>query len=311
MKALDLQIDLGRGLVLKNPVLAASGTYGYGLEYADLVDLSALGAVVVKGLSPKPRRGNKQPRLCETAGGMLNSIGLQNPGVEAFLRDKYPRLMELGATVIANVYGETEDDYLTVVERLSGPGVEGVPALELNVSCPNVKAGGVAFGVNPDLLGRLVERVRRHTDKHVMVKLSPNVTDLVALAKIAVQAGADSLSAINTLLGIAINLETRTPRLGNITGGLSGPAIKPVALRMAWQVARAVEKPVIGIGGIMTGADALEFLCVGCRAVQIGTANFQDPQAPLRIIAEMRNWLTDHRLTSLSEIIGSFKDKPI
>jgi len=309
MNTPDLSIDLGRGLVLKNPVMAASGTYGYGLEYAELVDLSAIGAVVVKGLSPQPRRGNAQPRLCETAGGMLNSIGLQNPGVEAFLHDKYPRLMDLGATVIANVYGETEDDYVAVVERLSGPGAEGVPALELNVSCPNVKAGGVAFGVNPDLLGRLVARCRRSTDKHLMVKLSPNVTDIVALAKVAVAAGADSLSAINTLLGVAINLETRTPRLGNITGGLSGPAIKPVALRMAWQAARAVDKPVVGIGGIMTGTDALEFLCVGCRAVQVGTANFCDPQAPLRIAEEIRAWLAEHRLASLAEIIGTFKEK--
>ncbi|NLH49123.1 MAG: dihydroorotate dehydrogenase [Myxococcales bacterium] len=309
MKPLDLRVDLGRGLILKNPVMGASGTYGYGVEYEDLVDLSAMGALVLKGLSPLPRRGNKPPRLVETAAGLLNSIGLENIGVVAFMAEKYPRLAELGVTLVANVYGETEDDYLRVIERLSQPDAEFVRGLELNVSCPNVKAGGVTFGAYPEILGRLVERVRAATSKHVMVKLTPNVTDIVALAKVAATAGADSLSAINTLLGIAVDLKTRRPKLGNITGGLSGPAIKPVALRMAWQVARAVNVPVVGIGGILTGEDALEFLCVGCRAVQTGTVNFIDPRAPLRVAGEIEVWLEREGLTSPAQIVGTFADR--
>ncbi len=307
MSKLNLSVDLGRGLTVKNPVLAASGTYGYGLEYEDLVDLSAIGAIVVKGLSPKPRPGNPMPRLAETPAGMLNAIGLENPGVDNFLEYKYPRLADHGATIIANVYGESEEDYLYVVDRLSRPGTERVTGLELNVSCPNVKAGGLVFGTSPDLLGRLVQRVRAATDKHVMVKLTPNVTDITELARVAVAAGADSLSAINTLLGIALDLETRKALLGNVTGGLSGPAIKPVALRMAWQVAQAVDVPVVGIGGITSGEDALEFVLVGCSAVQVGTANFIDPRSPLRIAAEMEKWLDEHQLASLADLKGTFR----
>jgi dihydroorotate dehydrogenase (NAD+) catalytic subunit len=306
MSAPDLAVDLGRGLLLKTPVLAASGTYGYGLEYEGLADLAAVGAIVVKGLSPKPRAGNKPPRICETAAGMLNSIGLENPGVEAFLSETCPRLADLGATIVANVYGETEDDYVFVVERLSAPDAAAVAGLELNVSCPNVKAGGVAFGADPDVLGRLVARVRAATGKHLMVKLTPNVTDLAALARVAAAAGADSLSAVNTLLGLAIDLKTRRPKLGNVTGGLSGPAIKPVALRMAWQAARAVGIPVVGIGGIMTGEDALEYLCVGCRAVQVGTANFVDPRSPVRVAEEIKDWLEKNG-TDLAAVIGSLR----
>lgn len=308
MTTFNSRVDLGRGLVLKNPVMAASGTYGYGVEYEDLIDLAGMGALVLKGLSPLPRKGNKPPRLMETTSGLLNSIGLENIGVEAFMREKYPRLTELGVTIVANVYGETEEDYLRVIERLSTPDAAAVTGLELNVSCPNVKAGGVTFGAHPETLGRLVERVRAHTDKHVMVKLTPNVNDVVALAKISVAAGADSLSAINTLLGIAVDLKTRRPKLGNITGGLSGPAIKPVALRMAWQVARAVPVPVIGIGGILNGEDALEFLCVGCRAVQTGTVNFIDPRAPIRVAREIESWLRQEGLTAWEQIVGSFQD---
>jgi dihydroorotate dehydrogenase (NAD+) catalytic subunit len=306
MSAPDLAVDLGRGLLLKTPVLAASGTYGYGLEYEGLADLAAVGAIVVKGLSPKPRAGNKPPRICETAAGMLNSIGLETPGVEAFLSETCPRLADLGATIVANVYGETEDDYVFVVERLSAPDAAAVAGLELNVSCPNVKAGGVAFGADPDVLGRLVARVRAATGKHLMVKLTPNVTDLAALARVAAAAGADSLSAVNTLLGLAIDLKTRRPKLGNVTGGLSGPAIKPVALRMAWQAARAVGIPVVGIGGIMTGEDALEYLCVGCRAVQVGTANFVDPRSPVRVAEEIKDWLEKNG-TDLAAVIGSLR----
>ncbi len=305
MSPLDLTVDLGRGLRLRNPVMAASGTFGYGLEYDDLVDLSQIGAIVVKGLSPQPRAGNAPPRIVETAGGMLNSIGLQNPGVHAFLAEKLPRLLERNAIVVANVYGEQVEDYVYVVEQLSGPQADGVSGLEINVSCPNVKAGGIAFGVDADLLGALIARLRQCTDKHLMVKLSPNVTDIAMLARIAVQAGADSLSAINTLLGMAIDLEARKPKLGNVTGGLSGPAIKPVALRMAWQVAQAVDVPVIGVGGIMNGADALEFICVGCRAVQVGTANFQNPQAPIQIAREMESWLVSHGLAGVDGLEGT------
>ncbi|MDP8225436.1 MAG: dihydroorotate dehydrogenase [Candidatus Lernaella stagnicola] len=306
----DLRVDLGRGLLLKTPVMAASGTYGYGVEYEDLTDLAAVGAIVVKGLSPEPRRGNPTPRIVETPCGLLNSIGLENPGVERFLEHKYKRLVEHGATIIANVYGESEDDYLRVVERLSSPEAEHVLGLELNVSCPNVKAGGVVFGTDADVLGRLVQRVRQATDKHLMVKLTPNVTDIVSLAKVAAEAGADSLSAINTLLGIAVDLQTRGAMLGNVTGGLSGPAIKPVALRMAWQVAQAVDVPVVGIGGIATGEDALEYVLVGCHAVQVGTANFVDPRSPIRIAAEMALWLKTEGLPNLAALRGTFRATP-
>jgi dihydroorotate dehydrogenase (NAD+) catalytic subunit len=307
MSNVDLSVDLGRGLKLKTPVMAASGTYGYGVEYEDLAELSEIGGIVVKGLSPLARKGNPIPRIVETPCGMLNSIGLENPGVETFLSHKYKRLVEHGATIIANVYGETEDDYLVVIDRLSSPEAAQVTGLELNVSCPNVKAGGLVFGAHPEMLGRLVERVRDATDKHVMVKLTPNVTDITLLAKAAVEAGADSLSAINTLLGIAIDLEKRKPLLGGVTGGLSGPAIRPVALRMAWQVAKAVDVPVIGIGGITSGEDALEFVMVGCSAVQVGTANFVDPRSPIRIAAQMGAWLKAHGHANLEEIRGTFQ----
>lgn len=300
----NMAVDLGRGLKLTNPVMAASGTFGYGLEYADLVDLSQIGAVVVKGLSPKPRAGNKPPRIVETACGLLNSIGLQNPGVHNFLDEKLPKLLDLGATVIANVYGETVEEYEYVVEQLSAPAAKGVLGLEINVSCPNVKAGGIAFGVKADMLSDLTLRLRNATDKHLMVKLSPNVTDITEMALACRDAGADSLSAINTLLGIAIDLETRKPILGGITGGLSGPAIKPVALRMAWQVAQAVDIPVIGIGGIDNAVDALEFICAGCHAVQIGTANFRQPQNPVHIAENMQQWLADHQQT-LDQLRGT------
>ncbi|HPM77803.1 MAG TPA: dihydroorotate dehydrogenase [bacterium] len=307
MKRPNMSVDLGRGLRLTNPVMAASGTYGYGLEYEDLTDLSAIGAVVVKGISPLPRAGNKPPRIVETAAGMLNSIGLQNPGIENFLTQKLPRLRDLGATVVANVYGESDDDYLLVVEQLSSPRGDGVSGLEINVSCPNVKAGGLVYGTQPDMLGALVEKIRRTTDKHMMVKLSPNITDITAMARVAVEAGADSLSAINTLLGIAMDLETGTPKLGNVTGGLSGPAIKPVALHLAWRTARAVEVPVVGIGGIDNGRDALEFIRVGCRAVQVGTANFRDPRAPLLIAHEMEEWLAKREVADLADLVGTFR----
>ena len=307
MSRLDLSVDLGKGLVLRNPVMASSGTYGYGLEYEELVNLADIGAIVVKGISPKPRRGNMPPRIVETACGLLNSIGLQNPGVEYFLAEILPRLREKGATVIANVFGETEAEYQAVVERLSGPAGDGVAALEINVSCPNVKAGGIAFGTREDMLGSLIERLRGATGKHLMVKLSPNVTDITALAKAAVRAGADSLSAINTLLGLAVDLENRKPVLGGVTGGLSGPAIKPVALHLARQVAQAVAVPVVGIGGIANGRYALEFICVGCRAVQVGTVNYADATSPVRVAAEMRDWLEEHDISNLKEFAGTFK----
>lgn len=307
MSAVDMTVDLGRNLVMRHPVMVASGTFGYGLEYRDLVDLTQLGAIVVKGLSLRSREGNRPPRIVETSCGMLNSIGLQNPGVEFFLDEKLPALSALGAVIIANVYGESEDEYECVVEQLSGPKAAGVAGLEINVSCPNVKAGGMAFGTREDMLGSLIERLRKCTDKHLMVKLSPNVTDIVAMARVAVNAGADSLSAINTLMGMVVDLENRRPVLGNATGGLSGPAIKPVALRMAWETAQAVNVPVIGIGGITSGRDALEFLCVGCRAVQVGTHNFQNPQGAIEIAQEMEAWLAERRISDYKEIIGTLQ----
>ncbi|KQC07456.1 MAG: hypothetical protein APR62_00540 [Smithella sp. SDB] len=299
-----MAVNLGR-LKLKNPVMTASGTFGYGEEYADYVDLNKLGAVVVKGLSLKQRLGNPPPRIMETTGGMLNSVGLQNIGVDAFIEDKLPFLRKYDAAVIANVYGETYDEFKKVTKILSA--AKGVHALEVNISCPNVKSGGVIFGSDPKIAARVTKTVKEETSLPVIVKLTPNVTDIVAIARAVEKAGADAISLINTLTGMSVDLKTRKPHLKNITGGLSGPAIKPVALRMVWEVVQMVSIPVIGIGGIMTAQDALEFLIVGAQAVQIGTANFVNPHATMEIIEGIQSYLAANKIKDINEIIGTFQ----
>jgi len=281
----DLTCRLGP-LTLKNPIVTASGTFGYGLEFTDFVDVASLGAICTKGLSLAPHAGNPPPRICETPAGMLNAIGLQNIGVEAFLSEKLPRLRSLGATVIANVWADLEEDYVTVVAALEG--ANGLAAVELNISCPNVRQGGMLFGNSPSLTRSLVSRVRAATRRPLIVKLSPNAPDLVESARAARDAGADILSLVNTFVGMAIDPRTARPRISFGTGGLSGPAIKPLAVRMVYQVRRALpDVPLMGIGGISDLADVLEFLAAGADAVQIGTANFKDPSVSGRLVAEL------------------------
>lgn len=292
------------GLALKNPVLTASGTFGYGLEFAPYGDLQALGGIVVKGLSLKPRLGNPMPRIAETPCGMLNAIGLQNCGVEKFLRDKLPLLPHATTPIVANLYACDADEFAELAGVLST--AEGVAALEVNISCPNVKAGGIAFGQDPAMAGRLAEAVKKRAgDKPVWVKLSPNVTDIVEIARAAVLGGADALTCINTLTGMAVDIRTRRPRLANVIGGLSGPAIKPVALRCVWQVCRAVSAPVIAVGGISSAEDALEFILVGAHAVQIGTANFMRPDMAFRIAERLPALMEELGIESLDAYRGS------
>ena len=298
----SLDIIVG-SLNMKNPVMTASGTFGYGIEFSDLMDLGKLGAIVVKGLSLKPVPGNPPPRIAETACGMLNAIGLENIGIEAFVRDKLPLLKEFETPVIANLYGTTIEEYSQLSEQIND--IDGIDAIEVNISCPNVKAGGVAFGADPVVAGRVIESVKKKTGKTVIVKLSPNVTSVPVIAQSVANSGADAISLINTITGMAINAETRRPVLGNITGGLSGPAIKPVALRMVWEVARVINIPVIGIGGIMTATDAIEFMIAGATAVQIGTASFVNPTVCIEIINGIQDYLVRHEVTHVREIVGS------
>jgi dihydroorotate dehydrogenase (NAD+) catalytic subunit len=293
------------GLELQNPVMTASGTFGYGREFESLIDLNALGAIIVKGLALKPVKGNPPPRIVETPCGMLNAIGLENVGIEAFESQKMPFLRTLRAPIITNIYGTTIEEYAELAERIEA--IDGVAGVEVNISCPNVKAGGVVFGVDPLAAGRVVAAVRRKTRKTVIVKLSPNVTDVTLIARSAEQAGADALSLINTITGMAIDIETRRPKLANITGGLSGPAIKPVALRMVWQVAAAARIPVIGIGGIRRAEDAIEFFIAGATAVQIGTANFIDPQTAIHVIAGIERYLQDRGIEDIADLVGTLE----
>ncbi|MDP8254281.1 MAG: dihydroorotate dehydrogenase [Candidatus Alcyoniella australis] len=302
----DLSVTVG-SLKLNNPVLTASGTFGYGLEYVDLLDLSKLGGIVVKGLSRWPIPGNKPPRICETACGMLNAIGLQNIGVDAFLDEKLPRLADFDCAIIANVYGHSIEEYVEVAQLLDQRGAGRVHGIELNVSCPNVEAGGMAFGVDPDVVARLTQSVRQAVDLPLIVKLSPQVTDIAAIARAAQQAGADALSVTNTIPAMAIDAATRKPKLSNISGGLSGPAIKPVALRLVWVVSQAVSIPVIGLGGIMCGQDAAEFMIAGASAVQVGTATFNDPQAPCRIVGELEQFCEQQGIGAVRELTGTLK----
>ena len=301
----SLQTTIGP-LILKNPVLAASGTFGYGTEFSELIDVNLLGGIVVKGLSVKNMPGNPPPRIVETPCGLLNSIGLANVGLETFLREKLPWLRKLHTAVIVNIYGHTVKEYGAVAAGLKG--VEGVSAIEVNISCPNVERGGIAFGTDPDLAAKVTEEVLKNSDKPVIVKLSPNVTDITVPARAVENAGAHALSLINTLTGMAVDIESREPRLASVSGGLSGPAIRPVALYMVREVVKAVRIPVIGIGGITDYRNALEFLICGAKAVQVGTANFVNPRATLDIVEGLRKFCDDQGVSSIDEIIGTLKE---
>lgn len=300
----DLRVDLGF-LRLKNPVLAASGTFGYGPEFAPYFDLAKLGGFVVKGLYYGPREGNPPPRLVETPSGLINAIGLQGVGVAAFAEKVLPRLRGLDTAVIINVCGAEDDEYVAVVEFLDR--LEGIAAYELNISCPNVKAGGLCPALSPESTARLVGKIKAVSRRPVITKLSPNVTDIAMIARAAEDAGTDAISLVNTFLAMAVDVETRRPRLGNVLGGLSGPAIRPIALRMVYQVASKVRIPVIGMGGILSGADALEFLIAGASAVEVGTANFVDPEASWRVVREIDAWCESHGVSSLRDVVGTLR----
>lgn len=289
------------GIAMNTPVLTASGTFGFGEEFAEFVDLSRLGGVMVKGTTLKPRRGNDGVRITETPMGMLNCIGLENPGVNVFLQDILPRIQQYGMNVIVNISGNTAEEYGVLAEMLDVPGVA---AIELNVSCPNVKEGGIVFGTDPKAAAAVVREAKKRTEKPVILKLSPNVTDIVEMAKAAEDAGADVLSLINTLMGMEIDIHTFRPTLGNITGGLSGPCVKPVALRMVWQVAQAVRVPIIGMGGISCWEDAVEFFLAGASAVAVGTANFVDPSVTMKICDGLDDYLSCHHMESIRDLVG-------
>jgi dihydroorotate dehydrogenase (NAD+) catalytic subunit len=303
---MDLSVDIGN-LRLKNPVMTASGTFGYGEEYSEFVDLNLLGAVVVKGISLKPLEGNPPPRIWETPCGMLNAIGLQNVGLKKFLKDKLPFLKRFDTKVIVNVLGNTVPEYVRLSKELDKAGVDGI---ELNVSCPNVKKGGIMFGTDRRTLERLVTKVRQAVKKAVMItKLSPTVPDVAAMARVAEDAGSDAVSLINTIPGMAIDIETRKPRLANITGGLSGPAIKPIAVRMVWEASRAVKIPVIGVGGIMKAEDAIEFMLAGASAVQVGTGNFLNPGATVEIVDGIVTYLKKQGINDVEDIVGGMNGR--
>ena len=300
----NLNVDFN-GLKLKNPVMTASGTFGFGLEYADFVDLERLGGFVVKGTTLHHREGNPYPRMAETASGMLNAVGLQNKGVDYFCKETYPQLKDLKTNVIVNVSGSCIEDYVETAHRVGE--LPNIPAIELNISCPNVKEGGMAFGTDPKSAGEVVSAVRKAYGKHLMVKLSPNVTNIVSIAKAVEDAGADSVSLVNTFLGMAIDVRTRRPKLSTITGGMSGPAIKPIAVRMVWQVAQNVKIPVCGLGGIVTADDAIEFLLAGASCIQVGTANFLYPDATMRVLDGIELYCEKYGVKDISELIGGMK----
>ena len=294
-------IQIG-GITLKNPIMTASGTYGYGLEYSDFIDLSKLGGIVVKGTTLNPRQGNPYPRMAETPSGMLNAVGLQNKGVEYFCSEIYPSIKDIDTHMIVNVSGSTVEDYMATAERIAE--LDKIPAIELNISCPNVKEGGMAFGVTCAGAAEVVRAVRKVYSKTLIVKLSPNVTDITEIARAVEVEGADSISMINTLLGMAIDVKSRKPILSTVTGGLSGPAVKPVALRMVWQTAKVVSIPIIGMGGISSCEDAIEFLLAGASAVQVGTYNFVDPTITTKIASGIEDYLVQNNMTDVSELIG-------
>lgn len=296
-----LGVNIG-GLNLKNPVLTASGTFGYGEEFADFIDLNRLGGFVIKGTTINHREGNPYPRMAETPSGMLNAVGLQNKGVDYFIDNIYPRIKDVNSNVIVNVSGATIDDYVAVCEKLTP--LDKINAIEVNISCPNVKQGGMAFGTTADGAAQVARAVRKAFPKTVIIKLSPNVTDITEIARAVETEGADAVSLINTLLGMAIDVERQRPYLSTITGGLSGPAVRPVAVRMVWQVAKAVNIPVVGLGGIMNGRDAIEFMLAGARAIQVGTANFVDPSVTMKIIDYMEDYCQRHGISDINDIVG-------
>ena len=304
---LQTQVNIGRGLMIKNPVMTASGTCGYGTEYTDFIDLARLGGIVVKGTTLHHREGNPYPRMAETPSGMLNAVGLQNKGVDYFIEHIYPTISNYDTAVIVNVSGSQIEDYITTAERLNA--LAHIPAIELNISCPNVKEGGMAFGVTCAGASSVVRAVRAVYDKALIVKLSPNVTDITEIARAVEAEGADAISMINTLLGMAIDAEKRRPVLSTITGGLSGPAVKPVALRMVWQTAQVVNIPIIGMGGIATATDAIEFLLAGATAIEVGTYNFVDPTATIQIVEGIENYMLRHGFSNITELIGALNTK--
>lgn len=301
----DLSVNINK-LQLKNPVMTASGTFGYGPEFADFIPLEGLGGIIVKGTTLKPREGNDYPRMVETASGMLNCVGLQNKGVDYFCEHIYPEIKDIDTNMIVNVSGSSPEDYAECAARINE--LDNIPAIELNISCPNVRQGGMAFGVTCAGAASVVKAVRARYDKTMIVKLSPNVTDIAEIARAVEAEGADSVSLINTLMGMAIDIEKRKPLLSINTGGLSGPAVKPVALRMVWQVAKAVKIPVVGLGGICNAHDAIEFLMAGATAIEIGTANFIDPQVTVKVRDGINEWLDSHGCKSVKEIIGTLED---
>jgi len=302
---LKTQVHIGRGLTIKNPVMTASGTFGYGLEYGDFIDLNRLGGVLVKGTTLHPRQGNPYPRMAETPSGMLNAVGLQNKGVDYFCEHIYPTIFGYDTVMIVNVSGSQVEDYIETAEKINA--LEGIPAIELNISCPNVKEGGMAFGVTCAGAASVVRAVRAVYDKTLIVKLSPNVTDITEIARAVEAEGADSISMINTLLGMAINAEKRRPVLSTITGGLSGPAVKPIALRMVWQTAQVVKVPIIGMGGIASAKDAIEFLLAGASAVEVGTYNFVDPSVTTQIVDGIEDYMRRHGFTDIQDLIGALQ----
>lgn len=302
---LKTQVHIGRGLTIKNPVMTASGTFGYGLEYGDFIDLNRLGGVLVKGTTLHPRQGNPYPRMAETPSGMLNAVGLQNKGVDYFCEHIYPTISGYDTAMIVNVCGSQVEDYIETAEKINT--LEGIPAIELNISCPNVKEGGMAFGVTCAGAASVVRAVRAVYDKTLIVKLSPNVTDITEIARAVEAEGADSISMINTLLGMAIDAEKRRPVLSTITGGLSGPAVKPIALRMVWQTAQAVKVPIIGMGGIASATDAIEFLLAGASAVEVGTYNFVDPSVTTQIVDGIEDYMRRHGFTDVQNLIGALQ----
>lgn len=297
----DIEVNIA-GLHMKNPVMTASGTFGYGLEFADIVDLSQIGGIIMKGTTLNSREGNDYPRMAETASGMLNCVGLQNKGVDYFCENIYPQIKDIQTNMIVNVSGNSVEDYAECASRINE--LDNIPAIELNISCPNVKQGGMAFGVTTEGAGQVVKAVREAYKKTLIVKLSPNVTCIADIARSVEDAGADAVSLINTIMGMAVDIEKRKPRLSIYTGGLSGPAVKPVAVRCVWQVANAVDIPVIGLGGIMNATDAIEFFMAGASAIEIGTGNFIDPAISVKVAQGINQWLDDHNYTDLKDIIG-------
>lgn len=303
MQDIDLTVKIGK-MTLKNPVIVSSGTFGFGEEFEDFFDLNQLGAIIPKGISLKPMKGNPPPRIFETEGGILNSIGLQNPGYKEFIKNKLPYYKNLKTHLIVNFFGNTEKEYVELARRLDGlPGISG---LEMNISCPNIKRCGIVFGTDPRMAYRLARAVRKATALTLIAKLSPNVTDIALMAKSVEEGGADAVSLVNTFRAMAVNIHTRKPELGNIIGGLSGPAIKPIAVRMVWEVSQAVNIPIIGMGGIMTAGDAIEFILVGASAIQIGTANLTNPRAGMEVIQGIVKYLVQNKINCIQKLIGAF-----